>query len=167
MVAYSRGASCCQENLRKSCRYIASKGVFSFYYVFSRLSACVIFNINIGRMIFMKLKKDISKGSVTLMVLSVLEKNDLYGYQMIRYLEGLSYGVFQFNEGTLYPVLHALEKDGMVTSYWNAVEDSRMRKYYHITDKGLKQLCDSKKEWEEYVGAVNAVLIGGALNATI
>lgn len=114
----------------------------------------------------MKLKKDISKGSVTLMVLSVLEKHDLYGYQMIRYLEGLSYGVFQFNEGTLYPVLHALEKDGMVTSFWNAVEDSRMRKYYHITDKGLKQLADSKKEWEEYVGAVNAVLIGGALNAT-
>ncbi len=113
----------------------------------------------------MKLKKDVSKGSVTLMVLSVLEKQDLYGYQMIRYLEGLSYGVFQFNEGTLYPVLHALEKDGMVTSYWDAVEDSRMRKYYHITDKGIKLLNDSKKEWEEYVGAVNAVLIGGALNA--
>ena len=121
--------------------------------------------INSGRMILMKLKKDVSKGSVTLMVLSVLEKQDLYGYQMIRYLEGLSYGVFQFNEGTLYPVLHALEKDGMVTSYWDAVEDSRMRKYYHITDKGIKLLCDSKKEWEEYVGAVNAVLMGGALNA--
>lgn len=121
---------------------------------------------NSERMIFMKLKKDVSKGSVTLMVLSVLEKQDLYGYQMIRYLEGLSYGVFQFNEGTLYPVLHALEKDGMVTSYWDAVEDSRMRKYYHITDKGIKLLNDSKKEWEEYVGAVNAVLIGGALNAT-
>ena len=147
-----------------------SQGCFQFllcfYYVFGRPRACSIFNINFERMIFMKLKKDISKGSVTLMVLSVLEKHDLYGYQMIRYLEGLSYGVFQFNEGTLYPVLHALEKDGMVTSYWNAVEDSRMRKYYHITDKGLKQLADSKKEWEEYVGAVNAVLIGGALNAT-
>ena len=113
----------------------------------------------------MKLKKDVSKGSVTLMVLSVLEKQDLYGYQMIRYLEGLSYGVFQFNEGTLYPVLHGLEKDGMVTSYWDAVEDSRMRKYYHITDKGIKLLNESKKEWEEYVGAVNAVLMGGALNA--
>ena len=124
-----------------------------------------LFNINSERMIFMKLKKDVSKGSVTLMVLSVLEKQDLYGYQMIRYLEGLSYGVFQFNEGTLYPVLHALEKDGMVTSYWDAVEDSRMRKYYHITDKGIKLLNESKKEWEEYVGAVNAVLIGGALNA--
>lgn len=124
-----------------------------------------LFNINSERMIFMKLKKDVSKGSVTLMVLSVLEKQDLYGYQMIRYLEGLSYGVFQFNEGTLYPVLHALEKDGMVTSYWDAVEDSRMRKYYHITDKGIKLLNESKKEWEEYVGAVNAVLMGGALNA--
>lgn len=124
-----------------------------------------LFNINSERMIFMKLKKDVSKGSVTLMVLSVLEKQDLYGYQMIRYLEGLSYGVFQFNEGTLYPVLHALEKDGMVTSYWDAVEDSRMRKYYHITDKGIKLLNESKKEWEEYVGAVNAVLLGGALSA--
>lgn len=113
----------------------------------------------------MNLKKDVSKGSVTLMVLSVLEKHDLYGYQMISYLEGLSSGVFKFNEGTLYPILHALEKGGMVTSYWNVVEDSRQRKYYHITDKGIKLLKESKKEWEEYVGAVNAVLIGGALNA--
>ncbi|MBR2410881.1 MAG: PadR family transcriptional regulator [Clostridia bacterium] len=113
----------------------------------------------------MKLKKDVSKGSVSLMVLSVLEKQDLYGYQMMSYLEGLSSGVFKFNEGTLYPILHALEKDGMVTSYWNAVEASRMRKYYHITDKGIKLLSESKKEWEEYVGAVNAVLMGGALNA--
>ena len=134
-----------------------------FYASFGLLN--INMKINTERMIFMKLKKDVSKGSVTLMVLSVLEKQDLYGYQMIRYLEGLSYGVFQFNEGTLYPVLHALEKDGMVISYWDAVEDSRMRKYYHITDKGIKLLCDSKKEWEEYVGAVNAVLIGGALNA--
>ena len=113
----------------------------------------------------MKLKKDVSKGSVSLMVLSVLEKQDLYGYQMMSYLEGLSSGVFKFNEGTLYPILHALEKDGMVTSYWNAVEASRMKKYYHITDKGIKLLSESKKEWEEYVGAVNAVLMGGALNA--
>lgn len=113
----------------------------------------------------MKLKKDVSKGSVSLMVLSVLEKQDLYGYQMMSYLEGLSSGVFKFNEGTLYPILHTLEKDGMVTSYWNAVEASRMRKYYHITDKGIKLLSESKKEWEEYVGAVNAVLMGGALNA--
>lgn len=137
--------------------------VFVFYASFCLLN--INMKINTERMIFMKLKKDVSKGSVTLMVLSVLEKQDLYGYQMIRYLEGLSYGVFQFNEGTLYPVLHALEKDGMVTSYWDAVEDSRMRKYYHITDKGIKLLNESKKEWEEYVGAVNAVLIGGALNA--
>ncbi len=113
----------------------------------------------------MKLKKDVSKGSVTLMVLSVLERDDLYGYQMINYLEGLSSGVFRFNEGTLYPILHTLEKDGMVTSYWKVVEDSRERKYYHITDKGIKLLNESKKEWEEYTGAVNAVLIGGALNA--
>lgn len=113
----------------------------------------------------MKLKKDISKGSVTLMVLSVIAKNDLYGYQMISYLEGLSKGVFQFNEGTLYPILHSLEKEGCVTSYWNVVEDSRPRKYYHITEKGLKILEESKNEWEEYVVAVNAVLMGGVLGA--
>jgi len=97
--------------------------------------------------------------------LSVLEKNDLYGYQMISYLEALSAGVFKFNEGTLYPILHSLEKEGCLTSYWNVVEDSRPRKYYHITEKGIKMLNESKNEWEEYVGAVNAVLIGGALNA--
>ncbi|MBR3768741.1 MAG: PadR family transcriptional regulator [Clostridia bacterium] len=113
----------------------------------------------------MSLKKDISRNNMSLMVLSVLEKEDLYGYQMIYYLESLSSGVFKFNEGTLYPILHALEKDGCVTSYWNVIEDSRPRKYYHITDTGIKLLKESKKEWEEYVGAVNAVLCGGVLNA--
>ncbi len=114
----------------------------------------------------MNLKKDVSKGSVTLMVLSVLEDKDLYGYQMVTYLESLSSGVFKFNEGTLYPILHALEKEDCLESYWNVVDDSRPRKYYHITDKGIKLLKESKKEWEEYAGAVNAVLIGGALNAS-
>ncbi len=112
----------------------------------------------------MELRKDGSKGCVTLMVLSVLEKEDLYGYLMLRYLEGLSFGVFKFNEGTLYPILHSLEQNGYVASYWNVIDDSRPRKYYHITDSGIEFFHKSKKEWEEFSKAVNSVLMGGAAN---
>ena len=75
----------------------------------------------------------------------------------------LSDDVFQMNEGTLYPILHSLEKNGMLESYWSeASETVRRRKYYKITDKGLKELARQNKEWKEYSTAVSRVLRGAA-----
>ena len=64
----------------------------------------------------MNISKELAKGSTALMVLSVLSKENLYGYQIIRTVANLSDDVFQMNEGTLYPILHALEKNGMLES---------------------------------------------------
>ena len=66
-------------------------------------------------------------------------------------------------EGTMYPVLHALEEQGAVESYEKAAESGRMRKYYHLTKKGERLLGKKKEEWEKYEKAVHAVLEGGAV----
>lgn len=106
----------------------------------------------------MNLKKELTKGSSALLVLSVLQKKDMYGYQIIKEIELRSENVFSFKEGTLYPILHSFEQNGLVKSYWEESEQGRKRKYYHITKKGLKELDDTKKEWEAYSAAVGKVL---------
>lgn len=113
----------------------------------------------------MDIKKELTKGSTALLVLSVLEKQDLYGYRIIKEIEMRSEFVFSLKEGTLYPILHAFEKSGYVEAYWQGNEGERRRKYYHLTKKGIKVLQENKQEWESYSKAVGKV-IGGVANAT-
>lgn len=113
----------------------------------------------------MDIKKELTKGSTALLVLSVLEKQDLYGYRIIKEIEMRSEFVFSLKEGTLYPILHAFEKSGYVEAYWQGNEGERRRKYYHLTKKGIKILQENKQEWESYSKAVGKV-IGGVANAT-
>jgi PadR family transcriptional regulator PadR len=110
----------------------------------------------------MKISKELAKGSTALLVLSVLAKREMYGYQIIRTVEVMSEDVFQLNEGTLYPILHSLENEGYLTSYWSEKSESaRRRKYYKITPQGLMELESQKQEWNVYSSAVTKVL-GGA-----
>ena len=111
------------------------------------------------------MKQDkILSGSTVMLVLSLLENGDKYGYQMISELEVRSDHTFTLKEGTLYPILHGLVKEGAVESYEKTSESGRMRKYYHITRKGLAELEEKRKEWQTFSDAVNKV-IGGAANA--
>ncbi|MCH5170932.1 MAG: helix-turn-helix transcriptional regulator [Oscillospiraceae bacterium] len=105
----------------------------------------------------MKYSKELLKGSTGLLILSILKKEDLYGYRIIRELEIASENAFEMTEGTLYPILHALEKEGALESYWREI-DGRSRKYYHITKKGLRQLSEKQKEWESFSHSVTKVL---------
>ncbi|MBQ8784186.1 MAG: PadR family transcriptional regulator [Clostridia bacterium] len=114
----------------------------------------------------MNMKKEMTKGSSSLLVLSVLENKEMYGYQIVKEIEKRSEMVFSLKEGTLYPILHAFEKDGYVTSYWTESAEGRKRKYYKITKKGLKELNDSKAEWKSYSEAVEKVVAGGVAHAT-
>ncbi len=105
----------------------------------------------------MKISKELIKGSTSLLVMSVLKGQDLYGYKIIKELENRSENVFELKEGTLYPILHALEKEGFLESYWEEFEN-RKRKYYHLTKKGLRQLETKREEWKVYSGSVDKVL---------
>ena len=105
-------------------------------------------------------KKMMAMGT-TMLVLSLLEEEDLYGYQIIRMLEERSNSVFSLKEGTLYPILHGLEEQEAVESYEKQAETGRLRKYYHLTNRGKKLLKEKKSEWDTYEKAVHDVMRGG------
>lgn len=105
----------------------------------------------------MKISKELLKGSTEVLVLSAIAKEDMYGYKIVKEIEMASNGAFVLNEGTLYPILHSFENDGLVDSYWDEYEN-RKRKYYHITNKGKRQLAHKKEEFEYYTASVKRVL---------
>ena len=102
------------------------------------------------------------RGVMSLVILALLKREDMYGYQMITELARRSQNVFSMKEGTLYPVLHALEKQGYVEAYQQAAESGRMRKYYRITKKGRGLLEEKEKEWSLFSQKVNQVVYGFA-----
>lgn len=98
-----------------------------------------------------------------MLVLNLLKDENMYGYEMIKKLKEKSENIFELKEGTLYPILHALEEKGLISSYWDETT-AKKRKYYAITEKGKKQLNDKKEEWKIFSNGVNNVL-GGVLFA--
>lgn len=108
----------------------------------------------------MTVDKELLKGSIPLMVLKLFTNGDMYGYQIIKKLELLSHGVFSFKEGTLYPILHSLEKLSYVESYWQESEIGRKRKYYHITEQGKMYFNQKSDEWKFFTDSVNLILKG-------
>ena len=110
----------------------------------------------------MKFDKGLVAGSSTLLVLTLLESGDMYGYQMIEALARRSNDTFQMQEGTLYPILHTLEKGKYLSSYQQQAPSGRMRKYYKLTRKGQELLTEKKEEWSRFRQGVTDVLSGGA-----
>ncbi len=106
----------------------------------------------------MKIEKSLLSGSTPMLVLSLLRDGDKYGYEMIEELAKRSDDTFQLKEGTLYPLLHTLEKEKFVTSYTSQTPSGRERKYYRLTADGLAQLEYKEKEWKLFSQTVNAVL---------
>ena len=102
----------------------------------------------------MKFDKGLIAGSSTLLVLTLLESGDMYGYR--------SNDAFQFQEGTLYPILHGLEKGKYLSGYQQQAPSGRMRKYYRLTRKGRELLAEKKAEWASFHRGVADVLSGGA-----
>ncbi|MDF3001083.1 MAG: PadR family transcriptional regulator [Bacillota bacterium] len=104
--------------------------------------------------------KSIGGGNTTMLILRLIENEDMYGYQMIDALEKKSNHVFALKAGTLYPILHGLEQQEMITAYDGVSEEGRQRRYYQITKKGRKLLDEKKKEWETYASAIKNVMGG-------
>ena len=107
----------------------------------------------------MKIEKSLVSGSMMLLILRLLEEKDMYGYEMIETLGERSNHVFDLKGGTLYPLLHGLVQEEYLETYSEEV-NGKLRKYYHITEKGKKHLARIIKEWQTYAGAVYE-LIGG------
>ena len=107
----------------------------------------------------MPVDKSLISGSTSMRILKLLEEKDMYGYEMIETLREKSRNVFELKAGTLYPLLHGLVQEEYLETYSEEV-NGKLRKYYHITEKGKKHLARIIKEWQTYAGAVYE-LIGG------
>lgn len=107
----------------------------------------------------MKISKELVKGSTTMLILEMLNNENMYGYQLIKKLSEKSNNVFELKEGTLYPILHSLEENSLITSYWDETT-AKKRKYYSITQKGKKSLKEKKEEWKIFSKGITNV-IGG------
>lgn len=106
----------------------------------------------------MKNDNHLLSGSTPMLILALLKDGDKYGYEMVEALAQRSDNTFQLKEGTLYPLLHSLEKEGYVRSYSKTADTGRERKYYQLTASGRGQLERKEKEWRLFSEKVNAVL---------
>lgn len=107
-----------------------------------------------------RVNKELLKGSSVTVILTILNRREMYGYELIKEIEKESQGAFAFKEGTLYPVLHQLEKEGAIQSRWEDTESARKRKFYKITAKGRKLLVEKKQEWVAFRSAIDQLITG-------
>lgn len=105
----------------------------------------------------MSINKELMKGSTVILILSLLDHKAMYGYEIAKEIERLSNGLFSMKEGTLYPILHGLESEHEVETYWSESE-GRKRKYYVITEQGRRKLGQKKEEWSLFSTTVNRVI---------
>lgn len=105
----------------------------------------------------MALEREILRGSLELVVLSELLSEPNYGYQILRSLHRHSDGRLDLKAGTLYPLLHKLEKQGSVRSWWENA-GGRDRKWYALTDKGRRRLQADAQTWADYAACVQRFL---------
>lgn len=106
----------------------------------------------------MKIEKSLISGSTPMLVLALLKDGDKYGYEMVSELAKRSDDTFQLKEGTLYPLLHIMEKSHWISAYTRQTDSGRERKYYRITETGRRQLEHKEAEWKLFSEKVNAVL---------
>ena len=103
---------------------------------------------------------DFLNGVPELLLLSLLSRRPTYGYELVQAIRASTNGTLEFGEGCIYPVLHRLEADGMLSSRRETVA-GRSRVIYRVTSKGTKQLASTTSTWQQIVQAVNHTLHGG------
>lgn len=93
------------------------------------------------------LAKDLVAASSKPLVLSILAEGESYGYEIIQKVRELSGGQLEWSDGMLYPVLHRLERDGLIDSEWKEADTGRRRRYYFINSDGRKALKSERRQW--------------------
>lgn len=108
--------------------------------------------------------QDYLKGGLALLILATLRDGPAHGYGLARTIERRTENALQLREGTLYPALHALERDELIVSAWETPAGGRERKVYRLTPAGEKKLDEWSQGWQEFVAAVGRVLTPNTSN---
>lgn len=112
----------------------------------------------------MQIDKDLVAASATTLVLAILVEGDSYGYAILKRVRELSGGDLEWTDGMLYPLLHRLDRLGLVKTHWQTAPEGRRRKYYVITAEGHAALAEHKRQWVAVTRALqNAWGTGDAL----
>ena len=101
---------------------------------------------------------ELLKGTLSLLILSLLSRKAMYGYEIAATVHRDTDGTFTWREGSLYPSLHKMEADGLIVGEWEEKETGRKRRYYHITKDGKAALKEKLQSWSELCQAVNCIL---------
>ena len=106
----------------------------------------------------MKFRKELTGATNATLILSILSAGPLHGYDIVRAANDQSGGLFEWQEGTIYPLLHKLELAGHIEGGWTVGPTGKQRRVYAITPQGRRTLRKQKKEWKTYSQAVTAML---------
>ena len=106
------------------------------------------------------------KGLIDPIILSIVDRLPMYGYQIVKELERITSGYLKLKSGTIYPSLIRLEKNGLVVSRWKQVTEGRGRRYYKITDKGRQFLTSRSVEWQHFCTVISRLMQGTNLVTT-
>lgn len=101
---------------------------------------------------------ELLKGTLSLLMLSLLSRKPMYGYEIAATVHSDTDGSFTWREGSMYPSLHKMEADGLIVGEWEEKETGRKRRYYRITKKGKAALEEKVQSWTELCRAVNGIL---------
>lgn len=105
-----------------------------------------------------KPKTNLLQGTLAMLILKTLAHGPLHGYEIAQRIQQTSEDVLKVEEGSLYPALYRMEKQGWVEAEWGASENNRRAKYYKLTRAGRKQLTEETSNWERVSGAIAKVL---------
>ena len=106
----------------------------------------------------MKFERELLKGVAPTVVLEILARGRMYGYELSDAISQRSGEVLTLGKGTLYPLLYNLEAKKLIKGQWEEADNGRSRRYYSITSKGKGQLAQQKEQWEQLQAGVNLVL---------
>jgi PadR family transcriptional regulator, regulatory protein PadR len=105
----------------------------------------------------MRIERDLMRGAGPVAVLKLLERGEMYGYELVEALARRTGGVLDMGQSTLYPLLYNLEAKGLVEATWRDADSGRERKYYRLTAKGRKRLAHDTSQWEALSTAMQAL----------
>lgn len=101
---------------------------------------------------------DALRGSLDLLVLKTLSLEPMHGWGISQRIQQTSKGVLEVNQGSLYPALQRLEKEGLIASEWGTTDNNRRARYYRLTASGRRTLGDEVENWRRFAAGLEAVL---------
>lgn len=105
-----------------------------------------------------KPQTDVLRGSLDMLVLKTLSLQSTHGWGISQRIQQMSKGMFEINQGSLYPALQRMEKDGLITSEWGTTDHNRRARFYHITAAGRRALNEERESWKRFAAGLDAVL---------